>query len=153
MTTMFGDAIAAATAKAQEQIAVTAAQRPGLVRALEEARRGFDDANSRFHSFQTSLSRATRGGLQNLPRAVVDMEDAERALRDAAGLRLTVAKRALADCDWDLECRRAEMMQLALLADPPDRDFAPVLESAPQPALPDKPDLDLIVFPTAGRAA
>jgi hypothetical protein len=152
MTAMFADAIAAAIAKAQEQIAVTAAQRPGLVQALEEARRGFDDANARFHSFQTLLTRAARGGLNNMPRAVAEMEFDERQLRDAAGLRLTVAKRALADCDWDLECRRAEIMQLALLADPPDRDFAPVLESAPRRVQPDK-DLDLIVFPAAGRAA
>jgi hypothetical protein len=153
MTAMFADAIAATIAKAQEQIAVTAAQRPGLVQALDEAKRGFDDANARFRSFQTLLTRATRGGLNNVPRAVAEMEFGERQLRDAAGLRLTVAKRALADCDWDLECRRAEMMQLALLADPPDRDFAPVLESAPRQVQPDKPDLDLIVFPAAGRAA
>jgi hypothetical protein len=153
MTAMFADAIAAAIAKAEEQFTETAAQRPGSVQALAEAQRGFDDANSRFHSFQTSLSRATRGSLNNVPKAVLDMEDAERRLRDAAGLRLTLAKRALADLDWSLECRRAEMMQLALLADPPDRDFAPVLESAPRRVHPDKPDLDdLIVFP-GGRAA
>jgi hypothetical protein len=153
MTAMFADAIAAAIAKAEEQFAETAAQRPGLAQALEGAERDFVNANSRFHSFQTLLVRATRGGLHNVPRAVAEMEFGERQLRDAAGLRLTVAKRALADCDWDLECRRAEMMQLALLADPPDRDFAPVLESAPRRVQPDKPDLDLIVFPAAGRAA
>jgi hypothetical protein len=150
---MFADAIAAATIKAQEQFAATVAQRPGLAQALEDAERDFVNANSRFHAFQTRLIRATRGGLQNLSGALVDMEDAERQLRDAAGLCLTLAKRALADCDWDLECRRAEMMQLALLTNPPDRDFAPVLESTPRRVQPDKPDLDLIVFPVAGRAA
>ena len=153
MTAMFADAVAAAIAKAQEQIAVTAAQRPGLVQALDEARRGFDDANARFHSFQTLLTRATRGGINNVPRAVAEMEFGERQLRDAAGLRLTLAKRNLADCDWDLECRRDEIAQLNLLTSPPDRDFAPVLVSAPRPAPPDKPDLDLIVFPAVGRAA
>ena len=153
MTAMFADAIAAAIAKAEEQFAETVAARPGLAQALEGAERGYAEANSRFHAFQTLLVRATRGGINNVPRAVAEMEDAERRLRDAAGLRLTLAKRNLADCDWDLECRRAEMMQLALLADPPDRDFAPVLESAPRLVQPDKPDLDLIVFPAAGRAA
>jgi hypothetical protein len=150
---MFGDAIAAAVAKAEEQFAATAAQRPGLVQALAEARRGFDDANARFHSFQTLLTRATRGGINNVPRAVAEMEGAERALRDAAGLRLTIAKRALADCDWNLQCRRDEIEQLTLLSNPPDRDFAPVIEVVKRPAPPDKPDLDLIVFPAAGRAA
>jgi hypothetical protein len=150
---MFGDAIATATAKAQEQFVETVAQRPGLAQALESAERDFVNANSRFHAFQTLLTRATRGGINNAPRAVVEMEDAERRLRDAAGLCLTLAKRNLADLDWNLECRRAEVEQLALLSNPPDRDFAPVLVSAPRPAPPDKPDLDLIVFPAAGRAA
>jgi hypothetical protein len=153
MTAMFADAIAAAIAKAEEQFAETVAARPGLAKALEGAERGYAEANSRFHAFQTLLTRATRGGLNNMPRAVAEMEGAERALRDAAGLRLTLAKRALADLDWNLECRRDEIAQLNLLTSPPDRDFAPVLESAPRRAQPDKPDLDLIVFPTTGRAA
>ena len=153
MTAIFADAIAAAIAKAEEQFAETVAARPGLAQALEGAERDFVNANSRFHAFQTRLVRATRGGINNVPRAVAEMEDAERRLRDAAGLRLTLAKRNLADCDWDLECRRDEIAQLNLLTSPPDRDFAPVLESAPRLVQPDKPDLDLIVFPAAGRAA
>jgi hypothetical protein len=150
---MFAPAIAAAIAKAEQEFTETAAQRPGLAQALEGAERDFANAHSRFHTFQTLLTRATRGGLNNMPRAVAEMESAERALRDAAGLRLTIAKRNLADLDWNLECRRDEIRQLSLLASPPDRDFAPVLASAPRPAPPDKPDLDLIVFPVAGRAA
>jgi hypothetical protein len=136
MNAIFASSIADALAEAEAAFVEATAERPGLVQAFKAAQRDFEDADQRFHTFQLYVIRASHQGNDRLTTAVSNLEHGERALRDAAGARLTRAKQALGNCDWTIECKRAEIAQLALLANPPDPDFRPVIETVkrPQPA-------------------
>jgi hypothetical protein len=122
------------------------AARPSLAGAIETATRQAFDAAQQFESFCLRVARGTRHGQDELTPAVRRLLDEARGERDRAAGALTRAQRDIRNIDWSIECARAEIQQLELVANPPVQGRGPLYEIAERPPIP-LVDVDNIVFP------
>jgi hypothetical protein len=148
----FSSEVATAIAADETALAEIVATRPPLAEAAEATALAYDRAQHRWENFQLHVTRVTRHGADEASRALVDMIEAERGKRDAAGAAMNRAKKDLSNCDWVIECRTADLHQLRLMVEPPKPPL--VREVVKRPAL-DNGDVDMIVMPSgaASRAA
>jgi hypothetical protein len=120
--------------------------RPGLFAAVQTATRQAFDAAQRFESFCLRVARGSRHGHDPLTAAVRELLEDARAEKDRAAAALTRVQRELRNIEWSIECRRAELSQLELVANPPVEGRGPLYLIAKRPAPPGLDD-DNIVFP------
>jgi hypothetical protein len=147
--------IEAARAESGAALQNALAGRPALLTRCETATRLARDAQHEFQVFAIRLRRATCGSQDGLAPVLARILDNLRAKRDSAAAAATLAKRHLANLDWAIECRRAELQQLDFFENPPpdpdQRSLAEVVKRPEPSGLAAEDDDDVIVFPGRER--
>jgi hypothetical protein len=144
------DNIAAMRAEVEAALHVALGERTELLTAHQAAKRCAEDTQHEFENFAIRVRRATRHGIDEITPAFARLLNEKRAARDRAAGAASLAKGRLANADWLIACRRADLEQLEQLARP-DPERAPSREIVTRPPPPGlDPDDDTIVF-AAGR--
>lgn len=145
--------IDAVRAEVEAALGAALAERPALLAAHQAAARRAHDAQHQFENVQLRVARATRHGQDEVTGAVLQLVADERRRRGTAAAAATRAKKLLDNCDWLVSCKRAELAQLELVANPPVPGQGPRIEVVKRPEPPGlDPDDDGIIYPLSRPA-
>jgi len=123
------DTLASLIAEAEAALAATSAQRPALAAAAQSTKLAAEAAENHFANFNLRISQATRRGADLVAPAVMQMLRDERRKRDVAAAAATRARKLLENCEWEIQCARADLAQLELVRNPPSAaGYRPAVE-------------------------
>lgn len=135
-TSSIANDVDAARAAAAAELEAAIAERPALAAVAAAAEGVYRDADRAFHGFQGQINAATRQGRDQILPATARLLDQQRRHRDAAAAAMTRTRAILANCDWCIETRRAEILQLDIITNPPAPDPGPRLRVVKRPEAP-----------------